>query len=400
MKKKLIIAFVVFTAIGVGLFYFLTMGDVGVQYNTAQVVSGSVGKYVEDLGRISSRTVRSYYGGGVHKVAKVTVGLGDAVKKGQLLIQYDTSIGLEIQKVEKQIKALEATYNDAQIGTDIESVSSARIEISKIKNQLALANKEKERLQVLFKSGAVSQVDLDQSLSAARDFQSSLSIAQNTYNKLAKGISENLRAKYEADIDVLLLSLEILEKNKENTHVYADADGIVTFIDTFVGDKPPIGKMILELHDPSEKIVFVDFMVEDAIDIRKGMSGELTDMNLGIYLDQLKVKQVYPKAFVALSELGVEENRQTVELTLPNTDLNLPFGLEVETRIMVEAPREALMIPIAAVFYQNSEGQVKVLEKGKLIERVIKTGVRTAGNIEVLEGLKEGEEVLVNYQED
>lgn len=400
MKKKLIIAFVIFTMIGVGLFYFLTIGDVGVQYNTIEVISGSLGKSVEETGRISSKNIRAYYGDGVLKIGQLPVALGDEVKKGQLLLEFDSTMDLEIQRVLKQIEALEASYNDAQSGTDMENVSSARIEISKIRNELALATKEKERTQILFDSGAVSKVTLEESLNTEKDLQSDLSIAQNTYNKLAKGISENERAKYEAEIDVLLLSLEILEKDKEKTAVYADIDGLVTEVNTFVGDKPLLGTKILELQDPAEKIVLIDFMVEDASDVKKGLSAELKDLNLGIYLEDLKVSQVYPKAFVALSELSVRENRQWVELTLPTTEIDLPFGLEVETRVMIEEPRQALVVPIGAVFYKEGNQVVKVLEKGSLVERAIETGVRSDGNIEILAGLEEGEEVLANYQED
>ena len=49
MKKKLMIAFIVFAAIGVGLFYLLTAGNVGTKYNTVEVKMGSIGKYVQEI---------------------------------------------------------------------------------------------------------------------------------------------------------------------------------------------------------------------------------------------------------------------------------------------------------------------------------------------------------------
>jgi len=400
MKKKLIIIFAVFTVIGVGIFYFLTTGNVGVKYNTVEVESGLVGKYVEDVGVISSKNIRKYYGNGVNKVEEMTLELGDYVEKGQLLVKYEDNLDLEIKKVEKQIEALEATYNDAVLGADAESVSSARIEISRIRSQLVMAKSTKDRTEVLYNSGSASLIELEQAVKNVEQLQSSLGIAQNTYNQVAKEISVNVRERYEAEIDVLLLTLEILEKNKENYMIFADVDGIVTELNTFEGDLPSPGAMIIEIQDPTEKVLLVDFMVEDAMNIKQGMNAEINDLNLNIVIEDLKVSQVYPKAFVTLSELSVEENRQTIEIELPKSAEALSYGVEVEAIVMIDEPRKALLIPKGAVIYKNSKQYVSVLENGETVEREIVIGIDIDDRVEVKEGLKEGDLVILNYQED
>jgi len=400
MKKKLIIIFAVFTVIGVGIFYFLTTGNIGVKYNTVEVESGLVGKYVEDVGVISSKNIRRYYGNGVNKVEEMTLELGDYVEKGQLLVKYEDNLDLEIKKVEKQIEALEATYNDAVLGADAESVSSARIEISRIRSQLVMAKSTKDRTEVLYNSGSASLIELEQAVKNVEQLQSSLGIAQNTYNQVAKEISVNVRERYEAEIDVLLLTLEILEKNKENYMIFADVDGIVTELNTFEGDLPSPGAMIIEIQDPTEKVLLVDFMVEDAMNIKQGMNAEINDLNLNIVIEDLKVSQVYPKAFVTLSELSVEENRQTIEIELPESTETLSYGVEVEAIVMIDEPRKALLIPKGAVIYKNSKQYVSVLENGETVEREIVIGIDIDDRVEVKEGLKEGDLVILNYQED
>jgi len=400
MNKKLIIAFVVFAAIGVGIFYLLTTENIGAEYNTAEVQMGEVGKYVQDVGRISSKNIRRYYGSGVNKVEEMTLKLGDHVEKGQLLIKYEDNLDLEIQKVEKQIEALEATYNEALSGTDMASVNSARIEVSRIRKNLDLEAKNKDRTEALYNSGAASLMEFEQAVNNVEQLQSSLGIAQNTYNQLTKEISENNKKKYEAEIDVLLLTLEMLEKNRDNYVIYTDIEGIVTEINTFEGDSPSPGFLIIEIQDPTEKVILVDFMVEDARNISPDMKAEIQDLNLDINIDNLKVNRVYPKAFVTLSELSVEENRQTVEIGLLKSSEALAFGLEVKMKVMVEAPRETLLIPAGTVIQKNSKQYVKVLEDGEIIEREISTGIKFDGNIEVKDGLKEGELVILNYQEE
>ncbi|MGM0396330.1 MAG: efflux RND transporter periplasmic adaptor subunit [Bacillota bacterium] len=400
MKKKLVIALVVFTAVAAGIFYFLTTGNIGKKYNTAEVKKGEVGRFVQDTGRISSRNIRKYYGNGANKVQSLNVQLGDHVKNGQLLIEFEHNLDLEIQKVEKQIEALEATYSDATSGTDIESINSAKIEIARINSNIDLASKNKDRIEELYNNGAVSLVELEQAQNNLSQLKSSLAVAQNNYNQLIKGVSGSTRKRYEAEIDVLLLTMENLKKNKEDSMIYSDIEGIITELNTFVGDVPSAGSMLLEIQDPSAKVVLVHFMVEDALNIKPDMKAEIDDQNLGITLNNLKVNRIYPKAFITISELGVEENRQTVEIGLPESSENLSFGLEVETRVIIEESKGALLIPADAVYEKNMKKYVEVLEDGKPVEREVQTGIEEDNHIEVKEGLKVGEKVLLDYRED
>jgi len=398
MNKKLIIGVIVFLVIGVGIFYFLTTGNIGEKYNTVEVEETQIEKYVEDIGIVSSKNIRKYYGNGTQKVESLSLALGDRVKKGQLLIRYEDQLDLEIQKVEKQIDALEATYGEVLSGTDVESVNNARIEISKIKESLALAIDDRDRLERLYNSDAVSKNELDQGVNKVNQLQSNLAIAQNNYNQLVKGVSKFTKDKYESEIDALLLTIKSLEKSKEDSMIYADINGIVTELSTFEGDKPSPGQLILEIHDSSEKILLVDFMVEDAQKIAAGMKGEIEDSKLGITIEGLVVNQLYPKAFETLSELGVRENRQTVEIRIPESNEKLTYGLELETKVMVEETRSALLVPKGAIYRQDLKTYVKVIEEGKPIEKEVITGIEVDDSIEVKEGLTEGDLVVLNYE--
>ncbi len=99
MNKKLIIAFVIFTALGLAIFYFLTAGRVGLEYDTVLVEKQAIAKFIEETGVVTSREVRPYYGNGQKTVNEVNIELGQSVKKGQVLIRYKNTVDLEIQKI-------------------------------------------------------------------------------------------------------------------------------------------------------------------------------------------------------------------------------------------------------------------------------------------------------------
>lgn len=400
MKKKLVIALVIFAAVAAGIFYLLTAGNIGTRYQTALVEKGEVGRFVQDTGRISSRNIRQYYGNSSDKVEHLHVALGDTVNSGQLLIEFEDDLDLEMQKVEKQIEALEAAYAEAAEGADLERINNAKIEIAGIQENIERAKKNLERTQALYQSDGVSLAVLEEAQHSLSQLQKSLATAQNNYTLLTKGVSASTRNRFKAEIDLLLLSLASLENCRENSRITSTIDGIVTEMNTFVGDVPGAGTLIIEVQDPSAKVILVDFMVEDALLVKPGMGAFVMDQDLGVELDELRVSMVYPKAFITLSELGVEENRQTVEIGLPENAGHLSYGLELDTRVVVDEAEEVLLIPTTAVYVRNGISYVEVLEDGEPVERQIKTGIEDDRHVEVTEGLTEGERVILKFTED
>lgn len=400
MKKKVLISVLILSVVGIAIVYFLTTGNIGTKYNTVEVKRGALEKYVEEVGIIRSRNIRQYYSSGLGKVEDITIELGDKVNKGQLLVKFEDNFDLEIQKVEKQIEALEATYSGILQGTDIQSINNAKIEISRIKSNLDLALKDKERIEELYNNGAVPLVELERAINSFDQLSSALAIAQNNYSQLTKGVSLSSKKKYEAEIDILLLTLEGLQRNRDNSAIIADIDGVITELKTFVGDSPYPGSMIIEIQDPKNNVVAVDFMVEDAFKINEGMKASLEDSLLDMHIDNLKVDKKYPKAFTTVSVLGEKENRQTVEINLPETEDKFSYGVEVNTRVVIEETKEAILVPKGSVYQLNSNNYVKILENGKPVEREITIGLEMNDQIEVKSGLSEGDLVILNYQDN
>lgn len=346
MKKKMIIALVILLVIAAGIFYFLTRGNVGTNYNTAQVKIGKIEKIVEEIGTINSRNLRKHYGDSVKTIKKIDLELGDYVKKGQLLIKFEDNID--------------------------ENINITKRKIAKVKSSIDFANENKDKLEILYKNGGISESEL----------------------KKAKYELEQLQG----DIDLLALSLQNLQVNKKDSMIFADFDGLITELNTFEGDTPSAGTMILEIMDPLEKNIIVNFKVADALLIKADMKAEVNDGELGIKIENIKVQKIHPKSFTTYSDLGVEENRQSIELSLPQSNQELPFGLKVKTKVMIEESKEALLIPVDAVYEKDLKNYVEVLEGGKTLEREVVTGIENNNYIEIKDGLIEGEEVILIYE--
>ena len=85
-----------------------------------------------------------------------------------------------------------------------------------------------------------------------------------------------------------------------------------------------------------------------------------------------------------------------VEALFPNPDQVLVPGMYVKVSVKDKEQKPALLIPQSSI--QESQLGKFVLVVGadnKVIQRVIKTGIKSGPSIQVVEGLKEGERVVV-----
>ena len=396
MKKKLIIGFVILIAVAAAGVYYFTQNSGSEDYDTALVERGSIEKYIEETGEIASKNIRSYYGSGANEVEEVYVEIGDVVSKGDLILQYDNTVDLEIEKINKQIEALEATYNEAVSGADFEKINTAKLEIENIKNKLEYSEKNLETVEKLYKNNAATEKEFKDSQEAVEQLENQLAIAQNQYKLLIKGVSENVRNRYEAEIEGLSISLKILEKNRDKYSIYSDFNGIITELDTFKGDMPLAGKKILEVQELNNLRAYGNFIVEDAVKIEEDMKVEVYSEDIGLSIENLTIEKIHPKAVSKLSELGIEQKRVTVEINLPEEHKNLIIGSKVTLKIRIDRRDSVLIIPEEAVYEKNEKFYVEIIESGERKEVEVKTGLENKDNIQVMEGLEEGQEVVVD----
>ncbi|MBG0764529.1 MAG: hypothetical protein H0S78_06520 [Tissierellales bacterium] len=395
MKKKLIIGIIILVVVAAAGLYYFTQGTDGEDYETALAEIGSIEKHIEEIGEIASKNVRSYYGNGTNEIENLYVEIGDIVDEGDLLLEYDNTIDLEIEKINKQIEALEATYNEAVSGADFEQINTAKLEIENIKNSLEYAEENLQTVEELYKNDAATEKEYKDAQKSVEQLENQLAIGQNQYSLLVKGLSGNVRDRYEAEIEVLALSLKILEESREKFNIYSDFNGIITELDTFKGDMPLAGKKILEVQEYNNLRAYGDFIVEDAVKINEGMEVEIYSEDIGINIKNLSIEKIHPKAVSKLSELGIEQKRVMVEITLPEEHENLIIGSKINIKIKIDDKDNILIVPEEAVYEKNEKTYVEVLENGEPKEVEVLLGIENEDFIEIIDGLGEGQEVIL-----
>jgi HlyD family secretion protein len=157
------------------------------------------------------------------------------------------------------------------------------------------------------------------------------------------------------------------------------------------------GTALLEIGDPTDLEVVVEVLSRDGAAIAPGAKVELDQWG-GVEPLAARVRLVEPAAFTKVSALGVEEQRVNVIadlLTTPDQRRSVGDNFRVEARIIVWETSQALKVPAGALFRRGGQWAAFVLAEGRAHLRLVQVGRSSGTETQVLEGLKEGEEVIL-----
>lgn len=158
-----------------------------------------------------------------------------------------------------------------------------------------------------------------------------------------------------------------------------------------------VGTPLLEIGDPNDLEVIIEALSRDGATIKPGTPVELEQWG-GPEPLQATVRFVEPAAFTKVSALGVEEQRVYVVadlLTPPEQRGSLGDNFRVEARIITWQKEQALKVPNGAIFRRGDQWHTYVVANSRAELRSIKIGRASNTETEVLEGLKDGDEVIL-----
>lgn len=254
----------------------------------------------------------------------------------------------------------------------------------------ALAVQERDRQRTLRTAGSVSQQELDtaetRAVVAAQDARAAEFALQVAEFELAQAEAVLLRGQ-PAGADARGAPLIITSPVSGRVlRVFQESERTV-----------PAGFPLVEVGDPADLEARIEVLSRDGVAIRPGARVQLEQWGGGEPL-AARVRLVEPAAFTKISALGVEEQRVyvIVDLTEPlEKRPTLGDAYRVEARIVTWEGQSVLKVPAGALFQRGDGWQTYVMEGSKARRRNLKVGHSNGLETEVLEGLREGERVIV-----
>lgn len=157
------------------------------------------------------------------------------------------------------------------------------------------------------------------------------------------------------------------------------------------------GTPLLELGDPADLEVVVDLLTEDAAQVQPGTSALLSNWG-GPQVLQARVRLVEPAAYTKVSALGVEEQRVNVVLDIlaPREQWSsLGDGFKVDVRIVVQSEKDALKVPVSALFPSGTRAALYAVEGGRARLHEVEVLARNGSEAWIKSALPAGTEVVL-----
>jgi RND family efflux transporter MFP subunit len=182
-------------------------------------------------------------------------------------------------------------------------------------------------------------------------------------------------------------------KTKKTLTVYSPATGVVTQKDAFEGHYVKEGEHQFEIVDLSSVWVGVDVYEYELPWVRKGMAAEMD-------LSYIPGKRFKGKVLFIYPYLDPKTRTAKLRLAFPNPGYQLKPGMYADIYLKSVVATDSLVIPQEAVIDSGVRKIVFVaLGEGKFQPRDVNIGLEGNDNeFQVLEGLSEGEEIVLSAQ--
>jgi HlyD family secretion protein len=159
----------------------------------------------------------------------------------------------------------------------------------------------------------------------------------------------------------------------------------------------PAGFPLMEVGDPTDLELRIEVLSRDGVAIKPGARVFLERWG-GDEPLMARVRLVEPSAFTKISALGVEEQRVYVVADFVDPLEKRPTlgdSYRVEARIVIWEKADALRAPAGALFQRAGDTWTFVIEGGRAHLRRVKAGRSNGVETEILDGLHEGDRLVV-----
>jgi RND family efflux transporter MFP subunit len=288
---------------------------------------------------------------------------GDRVQKGQLLAELDA---LELRAREA---AAQAAKNRAQ-----RDLARAQADLAKAHANLGLAHSNYQRDLEVFKPGYISPAAFDTTKAQLKVAESEVSAYQATITALQAGVKQ---AESETHAAAALHNY---------TRILAPMDGLITVRKAEVGNTLVPGSPIFQMVDLDQ--IWVAAWIDQALvaQLREGQPARITLRSGRVF--QGKVARINQEGDMVTRELEVDVKFEK----LPE-----PLVMSEEGEVDIDTGRKtAPVVPLSAIMAKNGAKGVLVADEGILRFRKVSLGLKDGARSAVLEGLKEGDLVVVN----
>ena len=384
-----IVGIVVIGAGGVALARMVSGGSIDPN-KIAKVTRGDVARSVIATGKIQPITKVEVKSKASGIVEKLFVDINNRVTKGQPLAQLDQ------QEILAQVEAQKAALASAEANVGTYEANIEQDKVNAAAPDLPMYKQTLDRNLQMAKEGVVSQQALD---NANKDYLAALNKRDGARAQIVVDTAKLKQAH--AQVMQSQASLKQLQEQLSYTTIVAPMDGVILSRDVEMGDAVSsilvlgsTATLVMTEGDTSQ--VYVQGKVDEA-DIAHVYMNQPARIKVESFRDR-----VFNGRVTKIAPLGVEKDNVTtfeVRVSIDNPGGELKANMTANAEILLDEHKGVLNIPENAVMYDNQKNaSVEVPDKSQKDGKrkvPVKVGLSDGSKTEILSGLKEGEQVIL-----
>ncbi len=356
----------------------------------AKVAKGDVARSVVATGKIQPITKVEVKSKASGIVEKLFVDINNKVRKGAPLAELDQQeILAQVEAQKAQLVAAQANVGTYEANIDQDKVNAAAPDLPMYKTTL-------DRNMQMQKEGVVSQQALD---NANKDYLAALNKRDGAKAQIGVDIAKLKQAQ--AQVLQSQASLKQLEEQLSYTTIVAPMDGVILSRDVEIGDAVSsilvlgsTATLVMTEGDTSQ--VYVKGKVDEA-DIAHVYMNQPARIKVESFRDR-----VFNGRVTKIAPLGVEKDNVTtfeVRVSIDNPGGELKANMTANAEILLDEHKGVLTVPENAVMYDGQKNaSVEIPDKKQKEGKrkiPVKVGLSNGSVTEVLSGLKEGDQVVL-----
>lgn len=325
-------------------------------------------------GKISSETDVNVVPKISGKIESVNVSVGDMVQAGQVLFSLETTdLNNDYQLALARYETSKEQWNNAR--------SSLERTQKMARDKIADAQKNLDNTRALYAAGAASKSQLDQMELALKEITSQ-------YNTQIEAL--NVQAS-DATLKLAEVQMEKARDYLDHAVVTAPVDGMVAKVDAQVGNQASPAQTAVSLTNIAT--VYTTLEVAENLVNRLSAGQEV----------KVKVPSASEEEFVGVIEhISPKSNIKTglypVKIVLNNPNGLIKPGMFAKVELVTDEKTDVMSVKSEAVILKNEKTIVYVVQDDKAVAKEVVTGMDTGVDIEITEGLTEGDRVIIKGQ--
>lgn len=314
---------------------------------------------------------------------------GINISRGDLLFKIENKdLQAQLSNGKAALEVSKANLEKIRAGASAQEVMAMEenVQAAKVKYDETIRNKE--RLSVLFESGAVSKQQLDQA-------ETELNIAKTQYNslqhqleQLKMGPTQETIHVAESQYEQAKIAYTSLSSKMDDLVIESPISGFITDLKVEKGEFVGTGMLLATIQNIDQ--VFVEVNIPDLSFLNLKLGEEV----------EIKISTINQIFSGKIIELNPQADPKTklfkVKIVMDNKNGILKPGMTAVVNFSSENKTKTMTVPVEAVINDKGENIVFVIENGIAKKRVIQTGIQTNVYMEVISGLEKGEKIILD----